>query len=246
MADATDPSEPPQPTGPIVPAAERRAAAAVQRLGAALLGHTITPELSERVATELERLVDQVERTGDPRTKADAFERYSGPHRIEHFRRTGQWPAAAADGGEFSFDVLSFVGGRLNPIASGARFWRDGDESVASMTFGPTYEGPPTRVHGGMLAAAFDEVMGALFVALGMPPAFTGTLSVRYQAGAPLGEPIEFRARLGGVDGRKTTVLAEATASGTTLATAEAVFIQIPMEMFEAMNGSGEAEAADS
>ena len=50
-----------------------------------------------------------------------------------------------------------------------SRLWLDGDRMVGSATFGAAYEGPPGCVHGGYVAAAFDEVLGSTQSLSGSP-----------------------------------------------------------------------------
>jgi len=212
-----------------LPEAEVAAAASVKRLGDALLGRHVPIELSGEVAKIVSELAERVEAMPS-RSKAEAFRRYPGHQRIEHYIETGEWPEPPADGEAVQFDALSFVGGELSPISAGASFLRDGDAAVARITFGPSYEGPPERVHGGMLASAFDEVMGSVFRVMGLPSAFTASLTVRYEAPAPVGEELEFRAELAAVDGRKYTVEGVATGPDGRFASATALFIQIAPE----------------
>lgn len=216
---------------PPLPDEEVAAADAVQRLADGLLGRSVDPALSAEVAKVVGDLAERVE-AGPTRSKAEAFRQYSGHQRIEHFVETGRWPDPPADGETVTFDALSFVGGKLSPISAGASYYRDGETAVGLVTFGPSFEGPPTRAHGGAVAAAFDEVMGAVFRVLGLPSAFTATLSVRYEAPAPLGEPLEFRAELAAVDGRKHTVEAVATGPDGRFASATALFIEMNPEHF--------------
>lgn len=212
-----------------LPQVEIDAAAALSRLGNALLSHRVPACISEEVVRQLTVLANDVEATPS-RSKAEAFSHYSGHQRVEHFLATGSWPSPPPDGGEVVFDALSFVGGALNPFSAGARYYRDGDEAVCRVSFGSGYEGPPARVHGGMLAAAFDEVMGAVFRVLGHGSAFTGTLSVRYEAPAPINEPVELRARLAQTVGRKHTVEATAEGAAGRFASATATFIEMSPE----------------
>lgn len=213
-----------------LPQDELDAAEAIGRLGRALLSRSVDPALAARIAAEAAALADEVEATGDVQTKAEAFTRYTGHQRVEHFITTGEWPPGPPDGEEVLFDVLSFVGGRLNPFSAGAVFHRDGDEAVARLQFSRCFEGPPDRAHGGIVAAVFDEVMGSVFRVLGIASAFTGSLSVRFEAGAPLATDVEFRARLASHEGRKFTVEAEATGPDGQFASASAVFIEMRHE----------------
>lgn len=218
-------------TGPTpLPQDELDAAAAIGRLGRALLSRSVDPALAARIATEATALAAEVEAECEIQTKAEAFTRYTGHQRVEHFVATGEWPPGPPDGGEVLFDVLSFVGGQLNPFSAGAVFHRDGDEAVARLRFSRCFEGPPDRAHGGIVAAVFDEVMGSVFRVLGIASAFTGSLDVRFEAGAPLNTDVEFRARLVAHEGRKFTVEAEATGPDGRFASASAVFIEMRRE----------------
>jgi len=110
-------------------------------------------------------------------------------------------------------------------VGMGARYWRGGDEARGGVTVGPAFEGPPGRVHGGALAAIFDEIMGALLPAIGVM-AFTGRLTVRYRKATPLGVPLELRSWLASREGRRLHLEAEAKADGVLFANAEAIFVE--------------------
>lgn len=221
-----------------LPEAEVAAADLVRRLGEALLGRDVAPAVSAEVAEALDELVALVERC-PPRTKVEAFSRYPGHQRIEHFVASGRWPEPPPDGAELTFDALSFVGGRLNPFSAGVRYWRDGDEAVATARFSTCYEGPPSRAHGGITASVFDEVMGAVFRVRGLASAFTGTLTVRYVAPAPIDADVEFRARLSGTEGRKHRLEGTATGPGGVFAEAAGTFIEMDREQFAAAVAAG-------
>ena len=114
--------------------------------------------------------------------------------------------------------------GRGNPLAPPIEltFHDEAVEGVAVFT--DPYEGPPGAVHGGVVAAAFDSMLGAAQVAAGvMGP--TGTLTVRLLAPTPLHVPVVFTGRVAAREGRKLHVAAEATADGTRCAEASAIFI---------------------
>ena len=106
------------------------------------------------------------------------------------------------------FFPTSPIIGMINPIAppvlvrvvDGA----DGGyrEIEAVVNFDYPYEGPPTCVHGGVIAETFDEVLGAANMVAGNP-AMTGTLTVRYRKPTPLHTDLRVVARCTGRDGRK-------------------------------------------
>jgi len=94
----------------------------------------------------------------------------------------------------------------------------------ADIVLGAAYEGPPGLVHGGVTAMMLDHLMGA--TASGMRrPTFTGTLTMRYLRGTPLG-PLHLEGRIDREEGRKVFVVATiADAEGVTVE-ADGVFIE--------------------
>ncbi|MGD9622057.1 MAG: PaaI family thioesterase [Mycolicibacterium sp.] len=64
---------------------------------------------------------------------------------------------------------------------------RDGS-CWSEFTLGPAYEGPPGWVHGGICALLLDHILGEV-ASLGLTqPRFTGTISLKYLRGTPLGQ----------------------------------------------------------
>ena len=63
------------------------------------------------------------------------------------------------------------------------------------------------------MSALFDDVYGFILTILGQP-AFTGTLTIRYEQGVPIHEPLECRVRLDGREGRKLLMSGELTGVG--------------------------------
>jgi hypothetical protein len=120
--------------------------------------------------------------------------------------------------------------GAENPLAPPARIWTvegtDGPELRGTVRFGYPYEGPPTCVHGGVLAELFDEVLGAALVAAGRP-GMTGTLTVRYRRPTPLQADLDIVARATTVEGRKLGVWGATLHAGEPTAEAHGVFIAV-------------------
>ena len=105
--------------------------------------------------------------------------------------------AEAANAGEpFGFFDHSPMLGRANPLAPPIRLWLEGDRILGTATFGAAYEGPPGCVHGGYVAAAFDEVLGST-QSLSGSPGMTGRLTVHYRKPTPLADraPVRGMAR---------------------------------------------------
>jgi acyl-coenzyme A thioesterase PaaI-like protein len=113
---------------------------------------------------------------------------------------------------------------------------------VARATFGSAYEGPPGAVHGGMVAAAFDEVLG-MAQSLGGQPGMTGTLSIRYRKPTPLHRDLRFEGTLDRVDGRKLFTSGRCYDGDTLTAEAEGLFIRVDFariaEMMEQRKNDG-------
>lgn len=142
--------------------------------------------------------------------------------------------ALRADGRDPAFDAMGdrAVAGPANPtsVIYQPRF-EDG-EAVANVKFGPGFEGAPGRVHGGMVAAVFDDILGAAMASV-RSPGFTGRLTVHYRAPVPVDEWIEFRARASKPDGRKLLVHGEARLGDRLLADCDALMILVKQEHFD-------------
>lgn len=134
---------------------------------------------------------------------------------------------AATSGNPSGFFEHSPVLGVANPIAPPIVL-RGVDERTmeGTVTFGAAYEGPPGHVHGGFVAAGFDEVLGAV-QSLSAQPGMTGTLTVRYRSPTPLHQPLRYTGRLDGVDGRKVLTSGTLHVGDRLCAEADAVFISI-------------------
>jgi acyl-coenzyme A thioesterase PaaI-like protein len=116
------------------------------------------------------------------------------------------------------------VSGKRNPIAPPVRMWKEGNEVRGEATFSPTYAGPPDSVHGGIIAAVFDEVLSMANVITGKA-GFTGTLTIKYHRKTPLNTPIELWGANVRQDGRKQHSRAEMRVNGEVTASAEGLFI---------------------
>jgi acyl-coenzyme A thioesterase PaaI-like protein len=97
---------------------------------------------------------------------------------------------------------------------------------VGEVTFNAAYEGPPGCVHGGHLAAAFDEVLG-LAQSLSGSPGMTARLTVNYRKPTPLHQPLRFEAKISNREGRKVFTVGKCFANGVLTAEADALFISV-------------------
>lgn len=190
-----------------------RAAAALRRLGHALVGHDADDDLLERVANAADRVAADLEQ--QPRRHRD----------LREFKRR-LIDVPVPDGADIVHFDECFVSGPWNPMGIAIKVHREGDETVARVELGPAFEGAPGRSHGGIVAAIFDDVLGYLS-AVHQEAAFTGELKVRYHAATPIGQPLEFRGRVVGREGRRILTAAEARADGEVVASAEAIFVAV-------------------
>ncbi|WP_110208871.1 PaaI family thioesterase [Nocardioides daejeonensis] len=93
----------------------------------------------------------------------------------------------------------------------------------ADIHLGAAYEGPPGLVHGGVSALILDQLAGEA-AAAGGSPGMTGTLTLRYRRGTPLGD-LRVEAWISRTEGYKTFVSgAISDAEGVTVE-AEGIFI---------------------
>jgi acyl-coenzyme A thioesterase PaaI-like protein len=192
--------------------------------------------LADAMRLVIERLVPSNAPEDELRAAADGLERYA--ERLQEHprlkRALGHAESAnAGDVGAF-FDQSPMIG-LANPLAPPITVAKSGPRSaVASVSFGSAYEGAPGSVHGGFVAAAFDEVLG--FVqSLGGNPGFTGTLTVRYLSPTPLHTELRFEGEILRIEGRKTFTRASVRAADLLCAEAEAIFVSARPEKLEAL-----------
>lgn len=95
-----------------------------------------------------------------------------------------------------------------------------------TVTVGAAFAGPPTFVHGGILAGLVDEAIGWLAAAT-MPDAgaVTGKLSVRFSAPTPVHAPLDIQVTVTKQTSLSMTIAAEVSVDGTTTVTGEALMI---------------------
>ncbi|HEY7775215.1 MAG TPA: PaaI family thioesterase [Kineobactrum sp.] len=120
---------------------------------------------------------------------------------------------------------LNAVGGFSNPLAPRMTIRLADESAVGTVTCGYAYEGPPGYVHGGYIAALFDQFLGMAQL-VGKNPGMTGLLTVRYHTPTPLNTPLTLSAKLRSSEGRKTTLTGEMHAGGELTASCEGLFIR--------------------
>jgi acyl-coenzyme A thioesterase PaaI-like protein len=124
------------------------------------------------------------------------------------------------------------VGGSGNPTSFDFDITHEDEDIVAAFVLRKGFDHAPGRAHGGMVAAAFDDVTGFVIGRVG-EPAFTGELTVRFVAPVPVEEPLTIRTRLEGRERRKLFISGEmAKADGDLVATCHATYITVDPSMF--------------
>lgn len=143
--------------------------------------------------------------------------------------------AEAANAGDASgpFDNSPFLG-RANPLAPPLQLTVEHDRVVGTAVFGSAYEGPPGCLHGGYVAAAFDELLG-LTQTLGGNPGMTGRLTVHYRSPTPLRAELRFEGVIDRIEGRKTFCRGTIHAGDRLCAEAEGLFVSVGSEKFEGL-----------
>ncbi len=130
-----------------------------------------------------------------------------------------------------------FICGLENEIGLKARFWIEGDGAKAECEPDARYEGYKGVVHGGVVSAMLDEVMGKAIMAVGGPINMTARLNIRFRQSAIVGQKLTFEAQC---LGRKRqffdTKGVAYNEAGQVIAEATGVFIEITGAEAEKMN----------
>ncbi len=131
--------------------------------------------------------------------------------------------------------------GRANPIAPPLLLRAHPDRVEGTAVFGSAFEGPPGHVHGGVVAAAFDELLGAA-QALSGTPGMTGTLNVVYRRPTPLDTEIRFVGELDRVEGRKIFTVGRSYAGDELLGESTGLFIAVDFSRLAEMRRDQQAD----
>ncbi len=94
------------------------------------------------------------------------------------------------------------------------------------------YEGPPHGVHGGWVAALFDEVLGSV-QGLANQPGVTAILRVRYRHLTPVEEELRFEGWIETLRSQRLVARATCHAGDTLTADAEGVFVRVDFNQVE-------------
>lgn len=191
---------------------KRRAGAALRRIiDGVIMKHPDVADIAA-LAERLEALADTLDAMPDKPTRT------SFGHRMN--------PEDVRDFLEFSPLV-----GHANPIAPPLEIWVEEGRARGRVNFGRGFEGAPGVVHGGHVAAVFDELLG--FVqGFSERPGMTGTLTITYRAPTPLLTELRLEGIYEGTEGRKIYTRGKLYAGDTLLAEATGLFITLTEEQY--------------
>ncbi|MCP3857601.1 MAG: PaaI family thioesterase [Actinomycetia bacterium] len=200
-----------------------RLANAIRAVSHGVIEHDPDPDLLHRLAATLEMAVPDIEVT-PPRDRL----------LVSWEQRLDSNPPA--QGESLSSGLLRPVYGPANPFGLPYEPRVDGHDAVTTVTLGAAHEGAPGRSHGGIVAALFDDLFGFV-LDIEQTIAFTGWLRVTYRGPVPINEPVEYRARLRGREGRKLSMTGEARYDGEVVIEADALFIELDPDHLRSLMG---------
>jgi acyl-coenzyme A thioesterase PaaI-like protein len=197
------------------------------------LRREVTPERAamRRLGDAARALIERMFATSVPLPAVEeAIESLEAVHRRLDAYPAGRIPEgfseASTSGDPHAFFDNSPLMGRANPLAPPITTAIEDNRVVGLVRFGAAYEGAPGCVHGGFVAAAFDEVLG-MAQSLTGTPGMTGTMTVRYRKPTPLYTDLRFEGWVDRVEGRKIFTLGRALHDDEVTAEADAVFITV-------------------
>lgn len=194
--------------------AKRKLASAVRRLTHSLCATDASEE-------EILAITAQVEASA---------QRFSGQPIMQN--PPGVAEMSLAGGMEFFIDRSPLVG-LANPMAPPVELFADPERKVVhgTVTFGKAFEGAPGCVHGGFVAAVFDEALGMACIFSGNP-GMTGRLTVSYRKPTPIETLLRVEASMDRVEGRKLYISGQLYAGDLLVAESDGLFISISRDKF--------------
>jgi hypothetical protein len=129
------------------------------------------------------------------------------------------------------------VSGNCNAVSPQMKYFQGSDHIIGKVTFAAAYEGPPSLVHGGYIAACMDEMFGiAVSHSDIKEPCMTGTMKVIYRAPVPLHQEITYKAWTEKAEGRKVFAKCAVTdLNGALCCEGEAIFLKIDPSIYAKM-----------
>ena len=193
----------------------------------------LTPRRTEmrRVGNALRRIIDKLVATEAPAEElanlAGMLEGLAGVLDPRPQGRSYEGFAESANAGNPNafFDNSPIIG-QANPLAPPLEVTVEDGRVIGRACFGAAYEGPPGCVHGGYIAATFDELLG-MTQALTGKRGMTGTLTVRYRKPTPLRRELRWVGEVVREEERKITTFGQCFDGDTLTAEADGLFIVV-------------------
>lgn len=196
----------------------------------------LADELRRAVAALSERELDETQ-LGEAARLARSLR-----ERLERGARRPRWYDAEDAGSRSPASRVAYldqspIRGRLNPIAPPLAVELaergDGTRVVRGRAeLSRAYEGPPHGVHGGWVAALFDDLLGATQGGTGAS-GVTASLTVRYRHVTPVEEELRLEAWVARESGRRLLARATCHAGETLTAEAEGLFVRVDFDDVE-------------
>lgn len=144
------------------------------------------------------------------------------PHGRPFLRFTGRMPEEDPN----ATIPFSPITGRYSAMSMPLELSIEGNKLVGIGTYNEAYEGPNRCVHGGIVAAIYDQVLAQANI-LNKTGGPTASLTVYYKKPTPLHVPLRFEAWTETIDGRKITTKGRCLVDGEVISEAEGLFIRL-------------------
>lgn len=205
------------------------------RVAAATAGRALVRELADTTAS-----VETLAKVTALVTEAAEL-LAAGPHGRHYM---GVAEGSISNGSDLSFVDWSPFVGPMSALAPPIDVEVTDEMVIGRVCYPLAYEGPPGFVHGGMIAAGFDEILG-FAQALSGQSGMTGRLEITYRSPTPLRDEVVYRAWVESISGRKVTCHATLTHGETLCAESVGLFISMNPEKLAGFIAARQA-AADS
>lgn len=186
----------------------RELAAALRRLNTALLTADVPTGQIRDLSASLNDEAARIEKNERLYGRMAHREHYHGKHQARH---------------DFFYE-LSPLMGMSNPASMPIHAWQENGRVHATATPDWTYEGQLGHLHGGVIAALFDQLLG-LAQQLTGSSGLTASLTTSYLRPTPLNKTLRLMAELKRVEGRKRFIVGELWADEVQTASCEGLFI---------------------
>jgi hypothetical protein len=133
--------------------------------------------------------------------------------------------SAPVDGDLNTILPWGVISGPYNPLAAPVSMSVEGDRAIGTVRFGLAYEGPPDGVHGGVVAAVWDQVLAFACMLQGTP-GHTATFTTHFRAITPLHQELRFEAWVDRTDGRRIYAVGRCEVDGKVVSEADGMFIR--------------------